>query len=473
MVHVLVLGAGPTGLMTAMMLATDGHRVTVLDRDPSPPKGGPSEIWSDWKRPGVHQFSQGHLLMPGGFQLLAAELPTVVERLIDLGGSRYNIISGAWGVKEIGGPQPGDDRFDTVAARRPVLEAALLAEAMGTAGITVRRGSRVTGLLVGNPRSAGRPHVTGVLVQGGERVEADLVVDAAGRHSQVAAMLADIGAAPHEERVERGFRYYTRFFRSADGTLPPPRPWLVYHHESVSVISFPGDSGTWAVWMVTSGRDQELRGLGNEDAWQRAARLLFATEARWVEGEPITGVRAMGGMGSTYRRFVVDDLPVATGILTAGDAWATINPAFGTGMTMGFRHAALLRDTLRMVGTDDPVELAVRFDAATEEQLTPVWKRIAAWDRHRLAEIDAEIRGEGYTTDDPAWHQNLAVHTASRKDPDILRGLTDVGSLLATPEEALAKPHLMEKIADLGVGASRYPDPGPTRRELLAARAND
>src|SRR3954452_7319752 len=367
MVHVLVLGAGPTGLMTAMMLAADGHRVTVLDRDPSPPKGGASEIWSDWKRPGVHQFPQGHLLMPGGFQLLAAEFPAAVERLIDLGGSRYNVIGGAWGVKEIGGPQPGDDRFDTVAARRPVLEAALLAEAEGTPGITVRRGTRVTGLLVDNTRNVGHPHVTGVLVHGGEQAEADLVVDASGRHSQVAALLADIGAEPHEERMETGFRYYTRFFRSVDGTMPPPRPWLVYHHESVSVIAFPGDSGTWAVWMVTSGRDQELRGLANEDAWQRAARLLFATEARLVEGEPITGVRDMGGTGSTYRRFVVDALHVATGILTVGDAWARINPTFGTGMTMGFRHAALLRDTLRMVGTGEPVELAVRFGAATEE----------------------------------------------------------------------------------------------------------
>jgi hypothetical protein len=126
-----------------------------------------------------------------------------------------------------------------------------------------------------------------------------------------------------------------------------------------------------------------------------------------------------------------------------------------------------------MVGTGEPVELAVRFGAATEEHLAPVWKRLAAWDRHRLAEIDAEIRGEGYTTDDPAWNRNVALHTASRKDPDILRGYADVGCLLATPEEALAKPGLMEKIADLGADASRYPDPGPTRRELLAALAHD
>ncbi|WP_446045571.1 FAD-dependent oxidoreductase [Streptomyces olivaceus] len=471
MVHTLVLGAGPTGLMTAMMLAAEGHQVTVLDRDPSPPNGGSAEIWNGWKRPGVRQFPQPHLLLPGGFCLLAAEFPSVVDRLVGLGGRWFNMMSGAWDVGETGGPQPGDDRFETVAARRPVLEAALLAEAERTPGITVRREARVIWLLTGTVRTAGRPHVTGVLIRGGEQVRADLVVDASGRHSQVAAMLAGIGAAPHEERAEAGFRYYTRYFRSADGTTPHPTPAPVYHYESVTVGTFPGDSGTWSVTMATSSRDQELRGLGNNDAWQRAMKL-YPTQAHWAEGEPITGIRAMGGTESTYRRFVVDGLPVATGIVAVGDAWATVNPQVGTGMTMGFRHAALLRDTLRVVGFDDPVELSMAFNAATEENLSPVWQGFAAWDRHRLTEIDLEMQGDSYLTDDADWNLRVAMETARWKDPAIVRAISDVAYLQAPPEEALVKPGLMETIIALGAGAPRYPDPGPTRREVLAALGN-
>jgi FAD dependent oxidoreductase len=48
--RVVVIGAGPTGLFTAMALARRGHEVTVVDRDPGPCSDG------SWSRRGVMQF---------------------------------------------------------------------------------------------------------------------------------------------------------------------------------------------------------------------------------------------------------------------------------------------------------------------------------------------------------------------------------------------------------------------------------
>jgi hypothetical protein len=48
--RVVVIGAGPTGLFTAMALASRGHEVTVVDRDPGPCSDG------SWSRRGVMQF---------------------------------------------------------------------------------------------------------------------------------------------------------------------------------------------------------------------------------------------------------------------------------------------------------------------------------------------------------------------------------------------------------------------------------
>ncbi|MGW3150320.1 NAD(P)/FAD-dependent oxidoreductase [Streptomyces sp. NPDC001177] len=465
--HVVVLGAGPTGLVSAMLLAAEGLRVTVLDRDPAPPEGDGEAIWSDWRRPTVNQFRLSHCVMPGGMRLLAAELPGAVDRLPALGARpRHNMIAGAWDL--IGGEKPGDERFETTAFRRPVLDAALLAEARQTSGVTVRHGVRVTGLLTGNEQIEGSPHVTGVLTEDGESVAGDLVIDAGGRNSPVSGMLTGIGAAPHEQRLEAGFRYYTRYFRSTDGVLPAQAPFPLSHHDSVSVLSTPGDHDTWSVALVTSGRDQELRGLSDPVAWQRAV-ALYPWFAHLTEGEPITGVLAMGRTEARRRRVVADGRPLVTGIVPAGDAWATINPQFGTGITVGFRHAALMRDAVRTTGVDDPVELALRIDAGTEENLTPVWENFANWDRHRLAEIDAEIRGDVYATDDAGWNLQILLEAACWKDPEILRGFAEVASLLATPEEALAKPGLIERALELCTGEPRYTAPGPTRQELLTA----
>jgi len=39
MSNIVVLGAGLNGLATAMLLARDGHEVTILERDPAEPQG--------------------------------------------------------------------------------------------------------------------------------------------------------------------------------------------------------------------------------------------------------------------------------------------------------------------------------------------------------------------------------------------------------------------------------------------------
>lgn len=72
--------------------------------------------------------------------------------------------------RELGGeqsPWSDDKRFETIAARRPVLEMALFAEAGETPGITLRCDEIVTGLLTGDARTLGRAHVVGVTTESG------------------------------------------------------------------------------------------------------------------------------------------------------------------------------------------------------------------------------------------------------------------------------------------------------------------
>src|SRR3954466_15073288 len=95
MPHTIVLGGGLWGLSAAMMLARDGHRVTVLERDPAPVPDGPEAAWERWRREGVVQFRQAHYLQPLGRIVLEAELPDVLEAFVAAGAYRFDLIADA------------------------------------------------------------------------------------------------------------------------------------------------------------------------------------------------------------------------------------------------------------------------------------------------------------------------------------------------------------------------------------------
>lgn len=465
--EVLVLGAGLNGLTTAMLLAGDGHRVTVVERDAAGPDGGSGELWEKWDRRGVSQFRQPHFMLPRWRQLMEQELPAVIAELEAMGGARVNQVLDL-PARLSGGPRDGDGRFSTVTARRPVLEGALAAVAARTPGVSIRRGVTVTGMTTGPESIAGVPHVTGVLTGQGTPIRADLVVDATGRRSAVMGMLEAAGCRrPVEEREESGFVYYTRHFRSADGALPALRATFLQHFEGVSLLTLPCDSGVWGVAFIAAAHDKPLRALRDVHAWQRAL-ALYPSAAHWGEGEPISGVEVIAGIEDRYRRFVVDGTPVVTGLVAVGDAWACTNPSLGRGAPIGLLHARGLRDVLREVGPGQAGELVERFDEVTETTVAPLYRMTLAADRHRLAEIAGEISGEPYRTSDVGWAMGKAMYAAAYRDVDVLRAYASISSFIATPQEVAAEPGLVEKVRAAADGAPRYTTPGPARADLRA-----
>lgn len=53
-----------------MMLARDGHEVTVLERAPAAVPASAREAWESWERRGVPQLHQPHNLLPRDRQIL-------------------------------------------------------------------------------------------------------------------------------------------------------------------------------------------------------------------------------------------------------------------------------------------------------------------------------------------------------------------------------------------------------------------
>jgi 2-polyprenyl-6-methoxyphenol hydroxylase-like FAD-dependent oxidoreductase len=469
MARIVVVGAGVVALGAAMLLAGDGHEVIVLERDPAPPPDDPADAWERWERPGLNQFRLPHAFLGGFRAILDAELPGVAKDLESAGALRLNFIRDVLPSAVSGGWRDGDERYEWLTGRRPVMEAAVAAAAAATPGVQVRRGTAVTSLTSGAAVLPGIPHVTGAQTRSGESVPADLVVDMTGRRSGLPDWLAGIGARrPAEELEDTGLVYYGRHFRSADGSTPPligpPQiPW-----GTVISLTLPADNGTWAVVLAAAAKDKALRPLREPERWEATARALPLV-AHWLDGTAIDdGVQVLARLEDRYRGFVVDGTPVATGVVPVADSWACTNPTHGRGTSIGMLHALTLRDQLRAVGLDDQAAFACAFHEATAQIVEPWYRMTNATDRHQLGEIEAGISGDAYDPRDPGYQLDRALETAIARDPDCLRAYLDVRFVLRTPEQALADPELRAKVLRLGSGWRERPPFGPDRAQLVA-----
>jgi 2-polyprenyl-6-methoxyphenol hydroxylase-like FAD-dependent oxidoreductase len=464
-VLIVIIGGGICGLGAALLLARDGHDVTVLERDLDPPPDSPERAWESWTRKGVAQFRQPHNFMPGLRLILEAELPDVQDALARAGASRFDLLHPLPPFFTDRSPRPIDGDLWTLTARRPTGEWVFADAAAREPRVTIRRGVQVSGLLAGTPAIAGTPHVAGVRTAAGEEIRGDLVVDATGRHSRSPAWLAALGSPPpYEEQADCGFTYYTRYFT---GRQPERRAPALTALGTITLLTLPGDNGTWSVTIFTSTGDQPLKSLRHDDKWTAVVRVC-PLHAHWLDGDPITSVLAMSGIVDRYRRFVSNGGPIATGVVAVADAWACTNPSAGRGLTVGFKHARLLRDVLRDTA-DDPAAVVREFDRRTDVEIAPWYHAQIALDRTRFAEIEALREGRASPPADGLAQRILSLFTTMTASPDLFRAAIEYVATITPVQDILERREIAAGIRDARAAMKGPPPPmpGPTRAQLL------
>ena len=460
MATIVVCGGGVIGLSAAAMLADDGHVVTVLEADSAAADETPAGAWESWRRPGVAQFRQPHNLFARFRQVADEELPGLTDDLTAAGCAWVDPTAARPPTITDFTPRDSDDALRFVTGRRPVVEAVVAAHAQAKPGVTVRRGVRVHSLLTGRSVVPCTPHITGVRTDTGERIPADLVVDATGRRSPAERWLArTAGVSPAVEATDRGFVYYTRYFtgprrpvRMAPGLTPIG---------SLSILTLDGDNDTWSVTLYGMSGDTELKAARDPEVFDRIIGAC-PRHAHWLDGTATSGVIAMAGILDRYRRFVVEGTPVVTGFVAIGDAWACTNPSAGRGLSVGIAHAQVLRRVARE-HLDDPVALATAMDEETEQHVTPFVRSQAAADRDRVAEMSAEREGKRLRR---MMSDMDRLQIAASFRAEAFRGLLEIINCLAFAPDVLARPAVKQAIADLDDAPPSSPF-GPDRAGLL------
>ena len=483
---VLVVGGGVSGLSTALKLGRRGHRVTVVERDDTPMPASADEAF-DWDRRGAPQVRHSHAFLARLVGLLRSNEPDVLERLFEAGATEIRFGDDLPPTMREFAPEPGDSELSMLTCRRTTFEWVLRRTVLDEGRVEFRTGRGVRSLVTSdsNGESSGAPRVTGVELEDGTRLTADLVVVAGGRRSALPEWLSAIGTGEVPEEVEdTGIVYASRFYRLKPGAEYPPRSGPIGGDLGyIKYGVFIGDNRTFSITLAAPVDDDELRSrLADPDVFDEAARKLNAT-APYLDGraDPIgDGVYLMAGLLNRLRRYVVNEKPLALGVLPVGDAMVCTNPLYGRGCSTGYWGAHLLVEALDATLTDNETlddstlsDLAVAYEAAVHREIVPWYRAGVEQDAEARRVAAALLRGEDPDSDSGDMRTMMrsvlreGLLPALRVDAVVLRAFLRNLNLLSSPDSLMKDPEVMNRVFAVWQDRENRPPEvpmGPRRR---------
>jgi hypothetical protein len=104
----------------------------------------------------------------------------------------------------------------------------------------------------------------------------------------------------------------------------------------------------------------------------------------------------------------------------------------------------------------------------TETRVTPWCRNTIEIDRRRIAQLEARIQGRSDPQPtDPSANVADALAIAMRYDADVFRAAAEVRTMLALPQEVMARPGLVDRIREIAETHKAPTPAGPSREELL------
>jgi flavin-dependent dehydrogenase len=442
----VVIGASMAGLCAARVAADRFDRVLLLDRDALP--GTPES------RPHVPQGRQPHLLLVAGARVLEGWFPGLGAELLAGGAVEIDLCADFHWHQAGGLLRRPESGLRGPSMSRPFLEEAVRRRVVALPGVELRERTTAVGLTT----DEGGTRVTGVRLDLGGTIHADLVVDASGRGAHSLDWLAGLGIpAPRTSVVRVDTRYVSQPYRR---TAAPDRDW-----KAAAVIDDPATSRLGIVLPVEGDRWIVLvAGLGGvsppvpEDERLAFARALPSPViADVMASSAPVGPPAVHRFPANQRRHVERMRRFPLGWVLLGDAVCSFDPIYGQGMTSAALQAEALGRCLDRAGAVDR-RFARRYFAAAGRAVAVPWSVAVGGD----FDYPGTRGPKPFGTD--ALNRYVARATVAGQDDDVVaRRLNEVLALVRRPESLLA-PGIVRRVLrtrPIAPGNSAGEDVGP------------
>lgn len=434
--HALVIGGSMGGLLAARVLSDYFEQVTIVDRDifPTTPD----------HRKGVPQSHHAHALLPVGQYIVNQLFPGIIDDLRADGALPVSnvvplvLVSPAGKLPAI--KLPGE----FIAFSRYLLEWHVRDRLSQRPEIRIVPNTEVIGLLSTPDHGC----VTGVQVRERGQVDhtemlnADLVVDATGRHSQASQWLVELGyEAVSEEIINSGLGYASRFYARPENF---PNEW-----QGIIINGRPPDNARAGLilpiekgcWHVSLGGFAGHFPPTDEEGFLQWARDLpdpSIYEALRV-AQPLTPIRGYRTPENRLRHFEhLQRWPA--GLMITGDAVCAFNPIYGQGMTVSALDAMTLNRCLQEQQQSPRTNFEQHFQQELSTTVADAW----------LISMSEDLRWPGVTLRGARprpglkllhRYMDLVLYSAV-EDMQITQEYMDVIWMVNSPR-SLARPHML------------------------------
>ncbi len=418
--HAVVLGGSIAGLLAARVLSDHFDRVTIVEKE---------RLASDGEvRHAAPQGAHAHAMLAKGLDTIEGLFPGFTADLVDHGAT----IVGANNVSiyVLGWRKQHKNPLKILIATRPFIEWGLARHIRRQPKVQILEDTEATGLMGDAKR------VTGIKIADRTR-DADLIVDARGRRSNLADWMKAAGAAtPPHETSPLASAYCSYLLEPKPGTERPRPMQVADFHAKMGLLIFTVENNRI---QVSLGANAKLPLPQSHEEMLALARDRLPVREGYdaiKDLVPITPLAFSRFSASVRRNFdALPDLP--EGIVAIGDAVASFNPIFGQGMTV----AALEADALsKCLAANDPSQDG--FARAYYKAIRPIVD--AAWGFPDLEAKRNNPKAQPAAIRFLLWYTERMNGTASRS-VQVSEAIARVQNMLAPPA-TLFRPDIFARV---------------------------